>query len=337
MNNSFLKSSQLSQERIPHPPCPLPCLLSWKIIRAVPLLVFHMTKPHGSHLIRPLAAWLPLPSVFSFRRAQRALQTWAHCPPPPTFVPPHPHPHQRESHRWPGPVWGCPRVPGCSGSMEGPIQLLVCLACIIPMGSCVETKRDTTGNPLNTEVHTPPRIINISVLPGPTHTFHALCTAEGEPPPALVWSGPALGNSSATVPVPAHGHQVTAELPELAHDGRYTCTAANSLGRAEASVYLFRFRGTSGASALALPLGALGLKALLLLGVLAARAARHRPGVCALAGSGVVGQAGTYLLCQVVHQLSPVHRPQAQESNYENLNQMSPRSPPAAVCSPCSP
>lgn len=35
----------------------------------------------------------------------------------------------------------------------------------------------------------------------------------------------------------------------------------------------------------------------------------------------------------VVSQLSPVHRPQAQESNYENLNQMSPRGPPAAVCS----
>ncbi|KAM9224841.1 sialic acid-binding Ig-like lectin 15 [Dugong dugon] len=326
--------------------------------------------------------------------------------------------------------------------MEVPIQLLVCVACIVPMGSFVRTKRDTTGNSLNTEAYSAPsqrwsmqvpaevsavagdaavlpctfthphshyagpltviwradepyagpqvfrcaaargselcqtalsrdgrfrllgnprrndlslrverlvpadagryfcrvefagdvhdryesrhgvrlrvtaapRIVNISVLPGPAHAFHAFCTAEGEPPPTVVWSGPALGNSSAAVPVPVHGHQVTAELPELVHDGRYTCTAANSLGRVEASVYLFRFRGASGASALALPLGALGFKVLLLFGVLAARAVRHRSE-------------------HAVTQDTPP-RPQAQESNYENLSQMSPRSPPAAVCSP---
>lgn len=122
------------------------------------------------------------------------------------------------------------------------------------------------------------------MLPGPTqHVFRALCTAEGEPPPSLSWSGPALDNGS--LPAPGygygHGHQVTAELPALTHDGRYTCIASNSLGRAEASVYLFRFRGTSGTPATALLLGALGLKALLLLGVLAARAARERQGGCA--------------------------------------------------------
>ncbi|XP_058532752.1 sialic acid-binding Ig-like lectin 15 [Ochotona princeps] len=131
-----------------------------------------------------------------------------------------------------------------------------------------------------------PRIVNISVLPRPTqHVFRALCTAEGEPLPSLSWSGPAMDNGS----LPAlgygygHGHQVTAELPALTHDGRYTCIASNSLGRAEASVYLFRFRGTSGTPATALLLGALGLKALLLLGVLAARAARERQGGCAAA------------------------------------------------------
>uniref|UniRef100_A0A8D0M9J9 Ig-like domain-containing protein n=1 Tax=Sus scrofa TaxID=9823 RepID=A0A8D0M9J9_PIG len=162
-----------------------------------------------------------------------------------------------------------------------------------------------------------PRIVNISVLPGPSHAFHALCTAEGEPPPALSWSGPALGNGSAVLSGPGedHGHQVTAELPALTHDGRYTCTASNSLGRAEASVYLFRFRGASGASAIALPLGALGLKALLLLCVLAARAA-----------------AGRRLEHPVMQDTPP--RPQAQESNYENLSQMSPRGPPAAMCLP---
>ncbi|XP_004422547.1 PREDICTED: sialic acid-binding Ig-like lectin 15 [Ceratotherium simum simum] len=329
--------------------------------------------------------------------------------------------------------------------MEGSIRLLACLVCIVPMGSFVRTKRDTTGNLLNTEVHSAPtqrwsmqvpaevsaaageaavlpctfthphrhydgpltaiwragepyagpqvfrcaaargselcqtalslhgrfrllgnprrndlslrierlaladdgryfcrvefagdihdryesrhgvrlrvtaapRIVNISVLPGPAHAFRALCTAEGEPPPALAWSGPALGNGSVAVPGPGqdHSHQVTAELPALDHDGRYTCTASNSLGRAEASVYLFRFRGASGASAIALQLGALGLKALLLLGVLAARATARR--------------------CQehAVTQDTPPW-PQAQESNYENLSQMSPRGPPTAVCSP---
>ncbi|XP_066208923.1 sialic acid-binding Ig-like lectin 15 [Saccopteryx leptura] len=160
-----------------------------------------------------------------------------------------------------------------------------------------------------------PRIVNISVLPGPARAFRALCTAEGEPPPALAWSGPALGNHSTAVRGPQDpGHQVTAELPALVHDGRYTCTASNSLGRAEASVYLFRVHGASGASALTLLLGALGLKALLLLGVLAACTSRRR-------------------LEHPVTQDSPP-RPQAQESNYENLSHMSPQSPLAATCSP---
>nr|XP_034491766.1 sialic acid-binding Ig-like lectin 15 isoform X2 [Marmota flaviventris] len=159
-----------------------------------------------------------------------------------------------------------------------------------------------------------PRIVNISVLPSPAHAFRALCTAEGEPPPALAWSGPALGNHSAAVLGQSHGYRVTAELSALTHDGRYTCTATNSLGHAEASVYLFRFRGATRASAIALLLGALGLKALLLLGVLAALATRRR------------------LEHQVTQDTPP--RPQTQESNYENLSQMNPRGPPAATCSP---
>lgn len=73
---------------------------------------------------------------------------------------------------------------------------------------------------------------------------------------------------------------MTVELPALTRDGRYTCTASNSLGRAEASVYLFHFHGASGGSAIALLLGSLGLKALLLLGALAVGAARRRLGGC---------------------------------------------------------
>ncbi|XP_012931375.1 sialic acid-binding Ig-like lectin 15 isoform X2 [Heterocephalus glaber] len=326
--------------------------------------------------------------------------------------------------------------------MEASIRLLACLACVIPMGSLVRTKRDTTGNVLNTEMHSAPakrwsmqvpaevsaaagdaavlsctfthphrhyegpltaiwrvgepyagpqvfrcaaargselcqtalslhgrfrllgnprrndlslrverltladagryfcrvefagdihdryesrhgvrlrvtaapRIVNISVVPGPAHAFRALCTAEGEPPPALTWSSAALGNISAALQGPGHGYQVTAELPALSRDGRYTCTAANNLGRAEASVYLFRFHGTSGASAIALLLGALGLKALLLLGALAAGAARRR------------------LELPVTQDTHPW--PHAQESSYENLGQMNSRSPQSAACSP---
>ncbi|XP_012870248.1 PREDICTED: sialic acid-binding Ig-like lectin 15 [Dipodomys ordii] len=159
-----------------------------------------------------------------------------------------------------------------------------------------------------------PRIVNVSVLPGPAHGLRALCTAEGEPQPVLAWSGPALGNSSVPAPGQGHGYQVTAELSALTHDGRYTCTAANSLGRAEASVYLFRLRGATGAWATALLLGALGLKALLLLGLLVSRATRRHPE-------------------HSVTQDTP-SRPQAQESSYENLSQMNPRSPTAAIYSP---
>ncbi|XP_004683931.1 PREDICTED: sialic acid-binding Ig-like lectin 15 [Condylura cristata] len=163
-----------------------------------------------------------------------------------------------------------------------------------------------------------PRIVNISVLPGPAHTYRALCTAEGEPPPVLEWAGPALGNGSATGLSLSQGHsyRVTAELPALAQDGRYTCTATNSLGRAEASIYLFRFHGASGVSATAFLLGALCFKALLLLGVLIARTAAARRSL-----EHPVAQA-----------TSP--RPQVQESNYENLSQMSPQESRAAVCSP---
>lgn len=133
------------------------------------------------------------------------------------------------------------------------------------------------------------------MVPDPGHAFRALCTAEGEPPPALTWTGPALGNRSATVRGQGHGYQVTAELPAMTRDGRYTCTATNSLGRAEASVYLFRFHGAGGAWAIALLLCALGLKALLLLGALAAGAARRRLGGCAPDPGRCEGRARLFL------------------------------------------
>lgn len=174
-----------------------------------------------------------------------------------------------------------------------------------------------------------PRIVNISVLPGPAHAFRALCTAEGEPQPALSWSGPALGNSSAAEQSQGHGHQVTAELPALTRDGRYTCTAANSLGRAEASVYLFRFRGAPGASTLALLLGALGLKALLLLGVLGVRATRRRLGGCTPDLGGDEGADRGFLPFLADH---PAWAIRASFFHLNQLSSFSARSPGGGTC-----
>ncbi|XP_060028312.1 sialic acid-binding Ig-like lectin 15 [Erinaceus europaeus] len=129
-----------------------------------------------------------------------------------------------------------------------------------------------------------PHIVGVWVLPGPAGTFRALCTAEGEPPPVLTWSGPGFDNSSDSAPASSamqRGSRVTAELPALPRDGRYTCSASSPGGHAEASVYLLHLRG---GAAPGLLLGALGLKALLLLlllGVRAARGAGRRAGLAA--------------------------------------------------------
>lgn len=75
--------------RVLHLLHPLLCFLSWKIIQAVPLLVFHMTKPHGSHLIILGAAWLPLPSSPAATEPSRGANLDT-PPTPSSFLPPHP-------------------------------------------------------------------------------------------------------------------------------------------------------------------------------------------------------------------------------------------------------
>ncbi|KAM9103145.1 sialic acid-binding Ig-like lectin 15 isoform 1-T1 [Sarcophilus harrisii] len=153
-----------------------------------------------------------------------------------------------------------------------------------------------------------PRIVNITVLPGPDHVFSARCTAEGEPLPSLIWTGPSAGNSTSTY---SQSHQITKELHALAQDGRYTCTAFNSLGKAEGSVYFYKFRAASDTSVLLTLLFALGIKLLLLLVILGA----------------VVYQRKVHSTAQET--LS--RRPQVQESNYENLNHGNNRAPPTTA------
>ncbi|XP_054842613.1 sialic acid-binding Ig-like lectin 15 [Eublepharis macularius] len=110
-----------------------------------------------------------------------------------------------------------------------------------------------------------PRIVNISVQAGEDHSFHAKCTAEGEPLPTLTWAGPLSSNITS---VSSMSYQVTKELRHLTHDGRYTCTAINSLGRADGAVYFYKYKAGSGSWILVLLFVALGIKLLALLVIL---------------------------------------------------------------------
>uniref|UniRef100_G1MRL5 Sialic acid binding Ig like lectin 15 n=1 Tax=Meleagris gallopavo TaxID=9103 RepID=G1MRL5_MELGA len=110
-----------------------------------------------------------------------------------------------------------------------------------------------------------PRIINITVSSNGDHTFKARCTAEGEPAPALTWTSP---HSSNLTSVTNTNHRVTKELQYLTHDGKYTCTAVNSHGRAEGTVYFYKFKASDSSFFLILIFVPLGIKVLVLLVIL---------------------------------------------------------------------
>ncbi|KAJ6663039.1 hypothetical protein lerEdw1_010860 [Lerista edwardsae] len=111
----------------------------------------------------------------------------------------------------------------------------------------------------------PPRIVNISVQTRQDHSFYAKCTAEGEPLPTLTWSGPPASNGSSVL---SSSHQITKELQRLTQDGKYTCMAINSLGRAEGAVYFYKFKAGSSSWILILLFVALGIKFLGLVAIL---------------------------------------------------------------------
>ncbi|XP_040436232.1 sialic acid-binding Ig-like lectin 15 [Falco naumanni] len=141
-----------------------------------------------------------------------------------------------------------------------------------------------------------PRIINITVSSNRDRTFQARCTAEGEPVPALTWTGPPYSNITT---ITSMNHRVTKELRYLIHDGKYTCTAVNSHGRAEGAVYFYKFKASNSSFFLILIFVPLGIKVLMLLVILSFTAFSRG------------GPSSTP---------SSLARPQPQDTTYENFD-----------------
>ncbi|NWT94159.1 SIG15 protein, partial [Urocynchramus pylzowi] len=136
--------------------------------------------------------------------------------------------------------------------------------CRVELAGDVQDKYESR-NGIKLHVIAAPRIINITVSSSRDHTFQARCTAEGEPAPALSWSGPPYSNLSSSS---SSSHRVTRELRSLSHDGKYTCTAVNSHGRAEGAVYFYTFRASDSSSFMILICVPLGIKVVILLVIL---------------------------------------------------------------------
>ncbi|NXU35777.1 SIG15 protein, partial [Drymodes brunneopygia] len=133
--------------------------------------------------------------------------------------------------------------------------------CRVELAGDIHDKYESR-NGIKLHVIAAPRIINITVSSSRDHTFQAHCTAEGEPPPALSWTGPLYSNLSSSS---SSGHRVTRELRSLTHEGKYTCTAVNSHGRAEGAVYFYTFRASDSSSFMVLIFVPLGIKVVMLL------------------------------------------------------------------------
>ncbi|XP_068858471.1 sialic acid-binding Ig-like lectin 15 [Aphelocoma coerulescens] len=133
--------------------------------------------------------------------------------------------------------------------------------CRVELAGDIHDKYESR-NGIKLHVIAAPRIINITVSSSRDHTFQARCTAEGEPAPALTWTGPLYGNPSSTS---SSGRRVTKELRSLTHDGKYTCTAVNSHGRAEGALYFYKLRASDSSSFMILIFVPLGIKVLILL------------------------------------------------------------------------
>ncbi|KAM9250437.1 LOW QUALITY PROTEIN: sialic acid-binding Ig-like lectin 15 [Cariama cristata] len=146
-----------------------------------------------------------------------------------------------------------------------------------------------------------PRIINITVSSNGDRTFQARCTAEGEPVPALTWTGPPYSNLTSITSM----NHVTKELQYLTHDGKYTCTAVNIHGRAEGAVYFYKFKA-SNILFLILIFVPLGIKVLVLLVILSFTVFSR--------GEQKSTHTKADELCQVWK------RPQLQDSTYENFD-----------------
>nr|XP_033791138.1 sialic acid-binding Ig-like lectin 15 isoform X1 [Geotrypetes seraphini]XP_033791142.1 sialic acid-binding Ig-like lectin 15 isoform X1 [Geotrypetes seraphini] len=113
----------------------------------------------------------------------------------------------------------------------------------------------------------PPKILNITVAYDSNRGYSAVCTAEGEPLPSLVWTVPEHSNYTTIIQHPLK-HQIMAELNYLTQDGKYTCIAMNSHGKTEGTVYFFKFKSGTSSFIFFLFLSAFGVKLLLLLVIL---------------------------------------------------------------------
>ncbi|XP_068128112.1 sialic acid-binding Ig-like lectin 15 [Hyperolius riggenbachi] len=121
--------------------------------------------------------------------------------------------------------------------------------CRVELSSDRQDKYETKSGTL-LHVSAPPRIMNISVGFDHVRGYHAVCIAEGEPVPSLVWVDPRNFHQDVYLTSSTLKHRISTELHYLHQDGRYTCVATNSLGRVEGSVYFFKFKpeGSSGSS-----------------------------------------------------------------------------------------
>ncbi|XP_018423774.1 PREDICTED: sialic acid-binding Ig-like lectin 15 [Nanorana parkeri] len=175
--------------------------------------------------------------------------------------------------------------------------------CRIELSSDRHDKYETKSGTL-LHVSAPPRIINISVGFDHRRGYHAVCIAEGEPAPSLVWIDPQNHYQDMLPSSSTLKHQMATELHYLHQDGKYTCVATNSHGRTEGSVYFFKFRPESNNSFAYVTLwAALGAKLLMLLLMFA---------------------AGSYYSKDTTESIAGTF-PRAQESTYENCTQISTR------------
>ncbi|XP_075071279.1 sialic acid-binding Ig-like lectin 15 [Mixophyes fleayi] len=137
--------------------------------------------------------------------------------------------------------------------------------CRVELSSDRHDKYETKSGTL-LHVSAPPRIVNITVGFDQRWGYHAVCTAEGEPVPTLVWIDPLNNHEDTILTRPVLKHQKATELHHLRLEGKYTCVATNSHGKVEGSVYFFKFTpGGSSRLVYVTLLSTLGAKLLMLI------------------------------------------------------------------------